>query len=182
MVRFTRRPSRTGFTLIELLVVMAIIGILVGLLIPAIWKVREAANRASCRNNMHQLGLAIANYESMAGYYPNSSTPGYSSGTVSYWVQNTMPFVENANGSTSAPPNIVYLCPSRNFVNALDFTGSSQTNSWLFADRVASIVDGTTNTMMLGEKGTALTASAGSPGKVSPTGVTGVSGPYSYDA
>ena len=109
-----RKAGVKGFTLIELLVAITIIGILIALLLPAVQSAREAARRIQCTNNLKQVGLAIANYESSVGCivsgYISSSVPLSQSGVSGYnpdpftldngpgwgWLAMLLPYAEQA--------------------------------------------------------------------------------------
>src|SRR6266511_3800928 len=89
------KPSqRRGFTLVELLVVIAIIGVLVGLLLPAVQKVRESANRTKCGNNLKQIGLAVHHYHDVYTQLPPMYVLGSGEPT---WAVFLLPYLEQEN-------------------------------------------------------------------------------------
>ena len=144
-----RAKHRPAFTLIELLVVIAIIAILVGLLVPAVQKVRASANDLQCKNNLKQIGLALHNYESAKKYFP----PGYidrntdpnSDATMDVgpgwgWAALLLPYLEQDNvykrinfnqnvgvdpiGTTFLP---VFYCPSDDQIDLFNVYGTGAT-------------------------------------------------------
>src|SRR4051794_8139410 len=91
-----RRNARPAFTLIELLVVIAIIAILIALLVPAVQKVRDAAARAQCQNNLKQIGLGLHNSHDTYKKSPHTVRPPASGGIRRCWATDILPFIEQA--------------------------------------------------------------------------------------
>jgi prepilin-type N-terminal cleavage/methylation domain-containing protein/prepilin-type processing-associated H-X9-DG protein len=105
------RHNRGGFTLIELLVVIAIIAVLIGLLLPAVQKVRDAASRSSCQNNLKQIGLACHMYNDSNRSYPPGWLTSQPSGAVApspgwSWSLLILPYIEQGNLYSSINPDV----------------------------------------------------------------------------
>jgi len=204
----SRRSDRAGFTLIELLVVIAIIAILIGLLLPAVQKVRDAAARTQCVNNLKQMGLALHGYHDVYGKLPAGQFPWANPGTTTppyegswSWQAQILPYIEqdnvyrmakaysNVGGSNyyswnnpaCAQKMKIYTCPADSrgpvaypgpanglavdqaLTGYLGVSGTvsaatGQGNGILFstfpatAPTLVGITDGTSNTVMVGER------------------------------
>jgi prepilin-type N-terminal cleavage/methylation domain-containing protein/prepilin-type processing-associated H-X9-DG protein len=166
------KRCQSGFTLIELLVVIAIIAVLIGLLVPAVQKVRDAAARIKCGNNLHQMSLAMQHYHDNKNAFP----PAFAKPSNYGWAVWILPYVEqdplyqainptgtalSVNAQTTLPLE-VYTCPSDPDSGTINkyFSGYAKSNYAVSeqvcdggsAIKMSTIKDGLSNTLMIGER------------------------------
>jgi prepilin-type N-terminal cleavage/methylation domain-containing protein/prepilin-type processing-associated H-X9-DG protein len=184
-----------GFTLIELLVVIAIIAILIALLVPAVQKVRESAAQTQCQNNLKQMGLAMHAHHDQYQYFP----PAFAKPSNWGWSVWLLPFVEQGPLYTTLNPTAttlalsantllslpVFTCPSdpsgsiNNYLDGYaksNYAVNEQVSDGGSEYRITQITDGTSNTLMVGERDMRFQVGALWPGRDVPTGVVSVIG------
>jgi prepilin-type N-terminal cleavage/methylation domain-containing protein/prepilin-type processing-associated H-X9-DG protein len=194
--RLQPSPPRPAFTLVELLVVLAIVGVLVGLLLPAVQRVRDAGMRLKCANNLHQIGLAATQYHDVQGSFPPGSCSASGPNKAYFlagWTTFLLPYLEQAalwNSTVAAyqqsrspfrnPPHVglatvvpTFACPADPRSEQVQFAPRDQfwvaltcylgvegqdlysQDGIFFRDshvRIADITDGTSSTLLAGER------------------------------
>ncbi|MFL5243391.1 MAG: DUF1559 domain-containing protein [Gemmataceae bacterium] len=175
-MRYPAPARRLGFSLFELLVIIAVIAILIGLLLPAIQKVREAADRMTCTNNIHQIALAAHNCQATLGFLPPAIPPTDSKAQLGFFFC-LLPFLEqdnlyktagDENGVISVWRSEVLDKPLRVFTCPMDRSGGKDQlyQGWLATGnyaasfmafgtgsaKITDFTDGTSNTMIVAER------------------------------
>lgn len=171
MARLSPAP-RAGMTLVELLVTMAVVGCLIGLLLPAVASVREAARRSSCGNNLRQVGTAVLEHESSHRRLPSNDRLAWTQQVAMQTGEanrNAFPLAEAADEERERLLHVlpvIYHCPSAHTKTVSDYPGAHVGhNPLLLGARVVEITDGLSKTLLVGELQPAL----GAPWVLGPT-------------